>query len=120
MTVPGTQLQQIARDAAASLADVTHGRPFTSHLDVWKVRDKVFLMVTEDDPELQIITVKVEPHHSDALRRDHETITKGHYLDKHHWISIGTGRGITAALIEDLVRGSYGLAGGHTTKGHKG
>jgi len=118
VTVAGKRLQQIARDTAASLDGVSHGRPFTPHLDVWKVRDKVFLIVTDDDPDLQIITVKVDPHHGDALRRDHDTITAGHYLDKQHWISIGSGPGITPALIEDLVHGSYDLAGDHSTEGH--
>lgn len=114
MTVSGQQLQRIARETAASLNDVSHGHPFAPHLDVWKVRDKVFLIVTDDDPDLQIITVKVDPQHGDALRRDHETITEGHYLDKQHWISIGPGVGVTAALIKDLVHGSYDLAGDHT------
>ena len=115
MTLSGARLQQIARDTAASLDDVSHGHPFTPHLDVWKVHDKVFLIVTDDDPDLQIITVKVDPHHGDALRRDHDTITAGHYLDKQHWISIGPGAGITASLIENLVHGSYDLASAHPT-----
>ncbi|WP_435736428.1 MmcQ/YjbR family DNA-binding protein [Cellulosimicrobium sp. PMB13] len=112
----GDTLQQAARDTAASLAHVTRGRPFTPHLDVWKVRGKVFLIVTEDDQDLQIITVKVDPHHGDALRRDHDSITPGHYLDKRHWISVGAGSGVTRRLVEDLVHGSYELAGGHPEK----
>jgi predicted DNA-binding protein (MmcQ/YjbR family) len=118
VTLSGARLQQIARDTAASLVEVSHGRPFTPHLDVWKVREKVFLIVTDDDPGLQIITVKVDPHHGDALRRDHDTITAGHYLDKQHWISIGPGEGITASLIVDLVSGSYELASAHLATRH--
>lgn len=117
MTLSGPWLQQLARDTAASLADVSHGHPFTPHLDVWKVGDKVFLIVTDDDPGLQIITIKVDPHRGDALRRDHKTITAGHYLDKQHWISIGSGEGITSTLIEDLVHGSYDLADDRRTSG---
>ena len=113
MTLSGAQLQQTARDTAASLAHVSHGRPFTPHLDVWKVHDKVFLIVTEDDPEQQIITVKVDPDHGDALRRDHDSITPGHYLNKQHWISVGPGHGVTKRLIENLVQDSYDLASGH-------
>ena len=109
MSLSGEQLQQVARDTARSLAGVSNGRPFTPHLDVWKVADKVFLIVTDDDPDAQIITVKVEPHHGEALRRDHETITAGRYLDKRHWISVGAGQGITKHLVEDLVHGSYEL-----------
>ncbi|GAA3868128.1 MmcQ/YjbR family DNA-binding protein [Leifsonia kafniensis] len=110
MTLSGEQLQQHARDIAASLEHVTNGRPFTPHLDVWKVHDKVFLIVTDDDPDLQIITVKVDPHQADALRRDVDTITSGRYFDKRHWISIGAGAGITKQLIEYLVHASYDLA----------
>ncbi|WP_314192475.1 MmcQ/YjbR family DNA-binding protein [uncultured Arthrobacter sp.] len=113
MILTGQQLQQHARDIAASLRDVTHGRPFTPHLDVWKVRDKVFLIVTENDPDQQLITVKADPHYGDALRRDHDSITRGHYLDKQHWISVGPGPDVTKRLVEDLVQDSYDLASGH-------
>lgn len=116
MTLSGRRLQQIARDTAASLEGVAHGHPFTPHLDVWKVRSKVFLIVTDDDPDLQIITVKADPDHGDVLRRHHNTITAGRYLNKQHWISIGAGPDITAELIEDLVTGSYELACHRTTK----
>lgn len=113
MTLSGDRLQQTARDTAAALGEVSNGRPFTSHLDVWKVRDKVFLIITEDDPDQQIITVKADPHHADALRRDHDTITPGHYLNKQHWISVGPGPGVTKQLIGNLVQDSYDLASDH-------
>lgn len=111
MTLSGEQLQQHSRDIAASLEDVTNGRPFTAHLDVWKVHDKVFLIVTDDDPNLQIVTLKVDPDHGDALRRDFDTITGGQYFNKQHWVSIGPGVGITKQLIGDLVQDSYDLTG---------
>lgn len=117
MILSGAQIQQTARDAAGALDDVSTGRPFTPHLEVWKVRGKVFMIVTEDDPDLQIITVKADPHHADALRRDRESITVGHYLDKQHWISVGPGKGVTRQLIEDLVGGSYDLAAGNRQDG---
>lgn len=110
MKLSGEQLHQYARDIAASLEDVSNGRPFTAHLDVWKVREKVFLIVTDDDPNQQIITLKVDPHRGDALRRDVETITMGRYLNKKHWITIGPGVGITRQLIGDLVLDSYDFA----------
>ncbi|WP_129787277.1 MmcQ/YjbR family DNA-binding protein [Promicromonospora panici] len=113
MSLSGEQLQQTARDTAGSLAGVSHGRPFTPHLDVWKVGDKVFLVVTDDDPDAQIITVKVDPDHGEALRHGHETITVGRYFDKRHWVSVGPGRGITKRLVEDLVHGSYELVADH-------
>ncbi|SEQ70412.1 MmcQ/YjbR family DNA-binding protein [Arthrobacter sp. OV608] len=112
MTLSGDTLQQTARDTAMALGEVSSGRPFAPHLDVWKVRDKVFLIITEDQPDQQIITVKADPNHADALRRDFDTITPGHYLDKRHWISVASGPGITKRFIENLVQDSYDLAFG--------
>lgn len=108
MTLSGEQLQQIARRTADSLPGVSNGRPFTEALDVYKVADKVFLIVT-DDPDELIITVKTEPNRGSALRREHPTITRGRYLDKDHWVSVGAGSGISEDLIGDLVDGSYQL-----------
>jgi len=108
VSVAGDRLQDTARKAALALPDVSHGRPFTPGLDVYKVADKVFLIVT-DDPDEQIITVKCEPEHARALERGHASITPGRYLDKRHWISLGSGRGITKQLISDAVEHSYEL-----------
>ncbi|MFE9438325.1 MmcQ/YjbR family DNA-binding protein [Streptomyces sp. NPDC006602] len=108
MSTAGDRLQDTARKAALALPDVSHGRPFTPRLDVYKVADKVFLIVT-DDPEEQIITVKCEPERARALERGYASITPGRCLDKRHWISLGPGRGITKQLINDAVEHSYDL-----------
>ncbi|WP_432570167.1 MmcQ/YjbR family DNA-binding protein [Kineococcus sp. SYSU DK005] len=109
MSLSGSQLQQVARETAQALADVSNGRPFTAHLEVWKAGGKVFLIVTDDDPDAQIITVKADPHRADGLRREHDSITRGRYLDKQHWISVGAGRGVTRQLVKELVQDSYDL-----------
>lgn len=116
MALSGEHVQQIARDMAAALANVSNGRPFSPHLEVWKVHEKVFLIVTEGNPDLRIITVKADPERADALRRDHESISVGHYLDKRHWISLGAGDDVTTQLIEELVQDSYDLASEHSPR----
>ena len=75
MSAAGDRLQETARKAALALPDVSHGRPFTPELDVYKVADKVFLIVT-DDPDEQIITVKCEPEHARALLRGYASIAR--------------------------------------------
>ncbi len=111
MSIDGDSIQRIARDTAAGLEGIEAGYPFTPRLRVYKSRGRVFLIVTED-PDEQIITVKADPHHADALVHDHDTITPGRYLDKRHWVSVGAGKGITASLVEALVVGSYDLVSG--------
>ena len=108
MPLSGEQLQQVARSTANTLPAVTNGRPFTENLDVYKVVDKVFLIVT-DDPDELIITVKIEPDRASDLQREYPTINRGRYLDKEHWTSVGAGTGIPRQLIEDLVEESYEL-----------
>lgn len=107
MSLSGKDLQRAAREVADRLPGTSSGYPFTKHLRVWKVAGKIFLIVTEDDRELEIITVKADPDYGDALRRDHPAISRGRYLDKTHWVSIAAGEGITRTLVEDLVLGSY-------------
>jgi predicted DNA-binding protein (MmcQ/YjbR family) len=106
--VAGDRLQDTARRAALALPGVSHGYPFTSGLDVYKVAGKVFLIVT-DDPDEQIITVKCEPEHARAQVRGYASITPGRYFDKRHWISLGPGPGITERLVTDSVEDSYDL-----------
>lgn len=88
----GRKLQQTARRAADALPGSGSGRPFTEKLDVYKVAGKVFLIVT-DDPGERIITVKAEPEHGRRLRDQYSSITAGRYLDKKHWISVGSRSG---------------------------
>lgn len=108
MTTGGEKLQDVARTTATSMPGVSHGRPFVEKLDVYKVREKVFLIVT-DDPDEQIITVKVEPDYGQSLQKQYASIMPGRYLNKRHWISAGAGTGVTETLISDLVASSYDL-----------
>jgi predicted DNA-binding protein (MmcQ/YjbR family) len=108
MPVSGERLQETARETARALAGTGHGRPFTEQLEVHKVADKVFLIVT-DDPAEPIITVKAEPEYGRLLRSRHPSITPGRYLDERHWISLGPGPGVTRDLVAELVDDSYHL-----------
>lgn len=108
MTIGSRNLQDFARKTARSLPEVSSGYPFTNKLLVFKVGGKVFLIITED-PSDPVITLKIDPHHGDALNRDHISITPGRYLDKHHWITIASGEGINEDLVADLLTASYDL-----------
>lgn len=103
------ELQPFARRLAATLPGVTHGRPFVEKLDVYKVVDKVFLVIT-DDPAEPVITLKTRPQDSAALCDRYISITPGSYFSKRHWLSLEGGKGITRELSEDLIRQSYRLA----------
>lgn len=104
----GLRIQDVAGAAARQLPWSSCTHPFGPEHDVHKVRDKIFLMATEVTGE-PLITLKVTPDESEALREEFASIRPGYHMNKRHWISVGAGEGITEELIEELVVTSYDL-----------
>jgi predicted DNA-binding protein (MmcQ/YjbR family) len=102
----GEQLQEHAQARAQELpgADLEH--PFEPGWDVYKVRDKVFMLLTEITRE-PIVIVKAVPEEGKALREQHEDITPGYHMNKQHWITLHPGGNLQKQLVEDLVTESY-------------
>jgi predicted DNA-binding protein (MmcQ/YjbR family) len=102
----GEQLQEHAQARAQELpgADLEH--PFGPGWDVYKVRDKVFMLLTEITRE-PIVIVKAVPEEGKALREQHEDITPGYHMNKQHWITLHPGGNLEKQLVEDLVTESY-------------
>ncbi len=102
----GSRLQQRARDRAEQLpgADLEH--PFGADWDVFKVRGKVFLLLTAVTGE-PIVTVKADPEDARALREQHARIAPGYHMNKRHWITLRPGEGLTDRLVDELVTDSY-------------
>lgn len=100
------ELQQRAAARADELpgAELTH--PFGEEWDVYKVRDKVFMLQTalSGDP---IVVLKSSPADSEALRSDHDDITPGYHMNKRHWITLHADGGLDAGLVDELVTESY-------------
>jgi predicted DNA-binding protein (MmcQ/YjbR family) len=104
----GTKVQEHAMEVAAGLPAVTHEHPFGPDWEVFKVVDKVFLLVTEVPGE-PLTILKAEPEHSRALQEEQDAVTPGYHMNKKHWITIHGGPGVTKAFVEELVRNSYEL-----------
>ncbi|MDZ5077118.1 MmcQ/YjbR family DNA-binding protein [Nesterenkonia sp. HG001] len=107
-TLTGRRIQETAASTARQLPWVTCTHPFGEEHDVYKVREKVFLMATDATGE-PIITLKVQPDAADVLREEFPSIRPGYHMNKRHWISVAEGPGVTAELIEELVVTSYDL-----------
>ncbi|MGV3072538.1 MmcQ/YjbR family DNA-binding protein [Corynebacterium phoceense] len=95
-----------ARSAALELpgAELTH--PFGPAWDVWKVRGKVFALLTEEAGKPMVI-VKSEPLTGETLRAEFPLITPGYHMNKKHWITLVDG--LPANVIRELVTESYRL-----------
>jgi len=99
-------LQQHARNRVGELPGAELGHPFGPEWEVFKVRGKVFMLITEITGE-PIVIVKAEPEDGKALRERHKDITPGYHMNKQHWITLHPGGGLPKQLVVDLVTQSY-------------
>ncbi|MFF2486140.1 MmcQ/YjbR family DNA-binding protein [Microbacterium sp. NPDC058062] len=102
----GKTMQRQAADRTDQLprAELTH--PFGVEWDVWKVRDKVFMLQTEVTGE-PLVILKAEPSDARALRQVYDEITPGYHMNKRHWITLHAGEHLEPDMVDDLVTGSY-------------
>ena len=107
--MPLLPLFDAARSRAAELPGTDRTFPFDGHnadIEVWKVRGKVFAMLTRG-----VVTLKADPFEAEMLRHTHAWITPGWHMNKRHWISVADGvlnaEGAGDQFLADLVTDSY-------------
>lgn len=102
----GDTLQQYARNRVEELPGAGLEHPFGPDWEVFKVREKVFMLITDITGE-PIVIVKADPEDSKALREQHKDITPGYHMNKQHWITLHPGGELQKQLVDDLVTESY-------------
>ncbi|KQW05622.1 cytoplasmic protein [Leifsonia sp. Root4] len=102
----GDTLQQHARNRVEELPGAGLEFPFGPDWEVFKVRGKVFMLMTHITGE-PIVIVKVDPEDGKALREQHKDITPGYHMNKKHWISLNPGGKLETSLVDELVTESY-------------
>lgn len=99
-------IQQQAAARTEKLPGALLDHPFGPDWDVYKVREKVFMLQTATRGE-SIVILKATPTDSEALRSGYEAITPGYHMNKKHWITLHPGADLGRQLVEDLVTESY-------------
>jgi predicted DNA-binding protein (MmcQ/YjbR family) len=102
----GHELQEHARVRVQELPGAELEHPFGPGWEVFKVVDKVFMLMTDATGE-PIVILKVDPEESAALQDEHEDITPGYHMNKKHWITLHPSGDLSTPLVEDLVTESY-------------
>lgn len=104
----GSDLQNIAREAADELPGASMSHPFGPEYEVFKVRGKVFMILAEVTGD-SIVVIKSDPEDSKALQETCSDITPGYHMNKKHWITLKPGSSIDHGLVQELVTESYRL-----------
>ncbi|MGW4240711.1 MmcQ/YjbR family DNA-binding protein [Streptomyces sp. NPDC004749] len=114
----GMTLHKTAADCAEELpgAQLTH--PFGDDWEVFKVRGKVFTLMTEV-PGRPVVILKADPGEAEALREQYSHITPGYHMNKKHWITLEGGDGVDEELVRELVTDSYRLVVAHLAKAER-
>jgi predicted DNA-binding protein (MmcQ/YjbR family) len=82
--------------------------PFGENPAVYKVKDKMFALVSEKKEPLQI-SLKCDPQLAETLRQKYETVMPGYHLNKKHWNTIVLTGQLDWDEIKGLIRHSYDL-----------
>ena len=104
----GETLQKTAADYAEELPGAGLEHPFGPDWEVYKVRGKVFMLMT-DMPGHPVVILKADPDEAVGLREQYAEITAGYHMDKKHWITAAGGPSLDENLVKELVTDSYRL-----------
>ena len=104
----GSGLYTVARQRAEEMLGSQVQHPFGPDWEVFKVRDKIFLLLTAVTGQQQMI-IKAEPEDCQALQQQYSFIAPGYHMNKRHWVSVYPHAELDQQLIEELVTDSYRL-----------
>lgn len=97
------------RDFCLSLPHVTEDMPFGPETLVFRIAQKIFLLVSLDT-EVLSFNVKCQPERAIELREKYPDVVKpGYHMNKKHWNTIEPKASFPDALMEEWIRHSYEL-----------
>ena len=97
------------REYALQKKEVTEGFPFGEDTLVFKVNNKLFLLVALNAIPLQF-NVKCNPDKAIELRDEYPaTILPGYHMNKKHWNTVIVNNQLSSKLILSMIDDSYAL-----------
>jgi len=88
---------------------VTEGFPFGEDTLVFKVKGKIFLLISLSASPLQF-NVKCDPEKAIELREEHpDNVVPGYHMNKKHWNTIIADGRLSRKLVFEMLDDSYNL-----------
>lgn len=82
--------------------------PFGDTTLVFKVRGKMFLLVSLDSPVLQF-NVKCDPEQAIEWREQYHAVQPGYHMNKKMWNTVTVDGSIPAKILRQMIDDSYEL-----------
>jgi predicted DNA-binding protein (MmcQ/YjbR family) len=95
------------RDYCLIKPGVTETLPFGPDTLVFKVLDKMFLLVGLNNPES--FNVKCDPERAVSLREEYEEVQPGYHMNKTHWNTVSMNGRLTESQLKEMIDHSYEL-----------
>jgi predicted DNA-binding protein (MmcQ/YjbR family) len=99
-------------------ASVTEGFPFGEGVLVFKVNQKIFLLLLLD-VHPQTMNLKCDPERAIELRERYEAVQPGYHMNKKHWNTIVLDGSIPPRELRAMIDHSYDLVSGDSKKSTK-
>ena len=96
------------RGYCLSLKAVEETFPFGDDVIVFKVNNKIFLLLPLDSAEVRF-NVKCDPAYAVELREEYSCIQPGYHMNKKHWNTITVDGSISNKLLIQFIDDSYKL-----------
>ena len=97
------------RDYCMQKKGVTESFPFDNETLVFKVLDKIFLLMSLETHPLRV-NVKCDPEKAVQLREPYpENVLPGYHMNKLHWNTVIVNQELRSSLIKSFIDDSYTL-----------
>ncbi|MBS1687253.1 MAG: MmcQ/YjbR family DNA-binding protein [Bacteroidetes bacterium] len=96
------------RDYAIAKPETEEGFPFGESTLVFKVKGKIFLLVSLDAEPLQF-NAKCDPEKAMELREQYDSVLPGYHMNKKHWNTVIIDGSLSNKQLKELVDHSYAL-----------
>jgi predicted DNA-binding protein (MmcQ/YjbR family) len=96
------------RDYCLSKPDVEETLPFGPDTLVYKVNNKVFLLMGLNEEELRF-NVKCDPDKALELREEFSCVLPGYHMNKKHWNTIVVEGSVSTKQLKEWIDHSYDL-----------
>jgi len=96
------------REYCLSKKGATESFPFGETTLVFKVMNKMFLLVSLNASPLQF-NAKCDPDKAIELREQYDAVKPGYHMNKKHWNTIIMDGSLSNALSKEIIDDSYNL-----------